>query len=257
MTDRPTCRSRMQAGERLYGTMAFELFTPGLTAILAEAGLDFVILDMEHSGAGIDTIKQQIACARGLPIEVWVRVPEKSYAAVATVLDAGAQGIMMPMLETEAEAKALVEWARYRPEGKRGLAFGMAHDDYRAKDPAGAMAFANARNVLIPLIETKKGIRNADAILAVPGIDIGWLGHFDLTNDLGITAQFDHEDFWDAVKTLGKAGKKHGKPLGIVDGDPAFVGRLVKNGFRILGFANDSAVLRNGMRAGVGSLRSL
>ena len=57
MTDRPTCRSRMQAGERLYGTMAFELFTPGLTAILAEAGLDFVILDMEHSGAGIDIIK--------------------------------------------------------------------------------------------------------------------------------------------------------------------------------------------------------
>ena len=95
-------RARLQAGERLHGTMAMELFTPGLTAILADCGYDFLFLDMEHSGAGIDTIKQQIAYARGLPIEVWVRVPEKSYAAVATVLDAGAHGIMLPMVETAA-----------------------------------------------------------------------------------------------------------------------------------------------------------
>ena len=206
MTPATGLRARLQAGERLYGTMAMELFTPGLTALLADCGYDFLFVDMEHSGAGIDTIKQQIAFARGLPIEVWVRVPEKSYAAVATVLDAGAQGIMLPMVETAAEAAALVEWARYRPEGKRGLAFGIGHDAYRARDPLATMAEANRRNVLIALIESRQGIENAESILAVPGIDLGWLGHFDLTSDLGIPAQFEAPAFTAALDRLAAAG---------------------------------------------------
>ena len=93
-------RQRLAAGERAFGTMAFEFFTPGLIPVLRAAGCEWVVLDTEHSGVGIETIKQQIAYARGLDIAVWVRVPEKSYAAVATVLDAGARGIMVPMLET-------------------------------------------------------------------------------------------------------------------------------------------------------------
>ena len=159
MNERPSVRERLAKGERCYGTMVFDLFTPATTAVLADCGYDFAILDTEHSGVGIETIKQQIAYARGLPIEVWVRVPEKTYAAVATVLDAGAQGVMVPMLETAEEAQALVSWARYQPEGKRGLAFGVGHDAYRGRDPQAAMAAANARNCVLGLIETREGHR--------------------------------------------------------------------------------------------------
>ncbi|HET6469648.1 MAG TPA: aldolase/citrate lyase family protein, partial [Geminicoccaceae bacterium] len=249
--------ARLAAGERCYGTMAFEFFTPGLTALLAGCGCDFVILDMEHSGAGIDTIKRQIAYARGLPIEVWVRVPEKSYAAVATVLDAGARGIMAPMLETPEEAGALVEWARYRPQGGRGLAFGIGHDGYLGQDPVGTMAAANERNVLIALIESRRGIDNAEAILATPGIDVGWLGHFDLTSDLGIPAAFGDPAFLTAVDRLVAAGARTGKPLGILDADPDLLRAFAGGGFRALGWASDLTALRTAMGLGIELLRGL
>ena len=257
MTTRPSIRQRLLAGERCCGTMAFDLFTPALTTVLANCGYDFVILDTEHSGVGIETIKQQIAYARGLPIEVWVRVPEKSYAAVATVLDAGAKGIMAPLLETPEQARELVEWARYRPEGKRGLAFGMPHDAYRGTDPIGAMAAANAEIVLIALIESRLGIENAEAILATPGIDVGWLGHFDLTSDLGIPARFDHPDFMACVDRLAAAGRATGKPLATLDGNPDLLRTMVGKGFSVLGYANDVAVLRAGFTAGLELLRGV
>jgi 2-keto-3-deoxy-L-rhamnonate aldolase RhmA len=176
-------RRRLYAGERVYGTMAFEFFTPGLIPLLHAAGCEYVVLDMEHSGVSIETIKQQIAYARGLGIAVWVRVPELRYAALARVLDAGADGVMVPMLETAEQAKDLVRFARYRPDGERGCAFGMAHDHYRPGDPAAVMQSANQRIVLIALIETAEGIENCAAIMATPGLDVGWLGHYDPVDD--------------------------------------------------------------------------
>ena len=256
MPTRPCVRARLAKGERIYGTMVFELFTPGLTAILAEAGLDFVILDTEHSGVGIETLKQQVAYARGLPIEVYARVPQLTYAAVATVLDAGAKGIMVPMLETPEQARDLVTFARYRPEGKRGCAFGMPHDGYQGGDVKAYMARANAENLLIALIETKKGIENADAIMATPGIDVGWIGHFDLTNDMGITADFEHTDFWAAVDKLAAAAKKHKKTAAGLDMSPAYLEKLHSKGFKMLGFGMDTAVLKTAYAAGMEQLRA-
>jgi 2-keto-3-deoxy-L-rhamnonate aldolase RhmA len=191
MTQARDIRRRLYAGERVCGTMAFEFFTPGLIPLLHGAGCDWVILDTEHSGVGIETIKHQIAYARGLDIAVWVRVPEIRYAAIAPMLDAGAQGIMVPMLETVAQAQELVAAARYRPEGARGCAFGVAHDGYRIGDAAAVIREANERIVLIGLIESRNGIENCEAIMATPGLDVGWLGHFDLSNDMGITGQFE------------------------------------------------------------------
>ena len=91
-------RATLRAGGNAYGTMAFEFFSPGLMTILAEAGADFVLLDTEHSGVGIETIKTQIAASRGLGIVPMVRVPGCHYHLIAPVLDAGAMGIMVPMM---------------------------------------------------------------------------------------------------------------------------------------------------------------
>ncbi len=230
---------------------------PGSPPILANAGYDFVILDMEHSGVGIDTIKAQIAYARGLDIEVWVRVREKRYAAVATVLDAGAQGIMLPMVETADEAAALVEWARYRPEGKRGLAFGIGHDAYAAGDPIATMRAANDRTVLIALIESRLGIESAAAILATPGIDIGWLGHFDLTSDLGIPGRFDEPLFEAMLEQFAAAGDATGKPLAIMHGEPTLLSRCAALGFRVLGAGSDVQAFRHGLESGRAMLEKL
>ncbi len=257
MTAGDGLRQRLARGERLFGVMAFELFTPGLTTMIAGAGYDFVILDMEHSGAGIETIKQQVAYARGLDLGVWVRVPDKRYAAVATVLDAGATGIMLPLTETAAEAAALVEWARYRPEGRRGLGFAVGHDDYRGGDPLATMATANERIVLIALIESARGVENARAILATPGIDLGWLGHFDLTADLAIPAAFDDPLFAAQLDALQAAAAAAGKPLAIMHGEPGLLERCAARGFTVFGQGSDVAAFKAGLTAGLAMLRGL
>ena len=100
-------RATLQAGGTAYGTMAFEFFSPGLMAILAGAGADFVLLDTEHSGIGIETIKMQIAASRGLGIVPMVRVHGCHYHLIAPVLDAGAMGIMVPMVESAPQAQQI------------------------------------------------------------------------------------------------------------------------------------------------------
>lgn len=250
-------RRRLYAGERVYGTMAFEFFTPGLIPLLQATGCEYVVLDMEHSGVGIETIKQQIACARGLDIAVWVRVREIRHAAIAPVLDAGADGIMVPMLETPEQARELVRAARYRPEGERGCAFGMAHDAYRADDPLAVMRAANERITLIGLIETARAIENCAAIMATPGLDVGWLGHYDLTNDLGITGQFDHPQLVSAAEQLAGACRAAGKTAASLDGNLEFLRAQATRGYRLLGYAQDIAVMRTGYTQGLAALRAI
>ncbi len=255
MTERPDpLRARLLRAETVVGTMAFEFFTPGLVPVLEAAGCAYVILDMEHSAVSIETIKQQIAAARGLNIEPWVRISQKNYATVAGVLDAGAKGIMAPMVETVSEAEDLVAWARYRPEGRRGLAFGVGHDAYRGNDAIVRMQQSNAETVMIALLESERGIENAGAILATPGMDVGWLGHFDLTNDLGITADFTHPRFLSAVDQLVAAGKMSGKALGFADGSIERVRAFAAKGFNVLGYANDVAALRTEIARGLAQI---
>src|SRR5262245_42657260 len=148
-------RAKLRKGGTAFGHMAFEFFTPGISQIMANAGCEFCIFDTEHSGAGIETIKQQVAYARGTSLVPMVRVPGSHYHLIAPMIDAGVMGIMVPMVETAEQAADIATWCRYRPQGVRGLAFGMAHDDYAGTDPIKAMRAANERTLVIALIETK------------------------------------------------------------------------------------------------------
>jgi 2-keto-3-deoxy-L-rhamnonate aldolase RhmA len=248
-------RAALLGGGTAFGTMAFEFFTPGLPAVLARAGADFVILDMEHSGVGIETIKGQIAASHGAGIVPMVRVPGCHYHLVAPVLDAGAMGIMVPMMETRAQAASLASWCRYRPEGVRGLAFNMAHDEYAGGDVTRKMAEANARTLTIALVETVDGIKNVDAIAAVPGIDVVWLGHYDLTNSMGITGQFDHPEFLAAVDRLVEACTRRGKAAGFLVTDTAAAVTWLKRGFRCVGYGTDIGLMQSALTAGIKGLR--
>jgi 2-keto-3-deoxy-L-rhamnonate aldolase RhmA len=115
-------------------------------------------------------------------------------------------GIMVPMVETAEQAKAFVDCTKYPPVGRRGAAFNVAaHDDYSGGAEADKIAQANARTMVIVLVETAKGIENVDAFAAVDGVDVVWLGHYDLTNFMGIPGQFDNPKFHMAVDNLGRS----------------------------------------------------
>jgi len=169
--------SKLLAGGTALGVMAFEFFTPGLARVLKSGGAEFVILDTEHSGAGMDTLKAAIAYARLSGLAPFVRVPGLARHLISPVLDAGALGIMVPMLETA---------TRPVPPGVlplsstwyRGLAFGMAQDDYRGGPVTEAIAAANNAILTIALIETATGLANADAIRACLRARSGLAGPF-------------------------------------------------------------------------------
>ena len=138
-------------------------------------------------------------------------MPRGEYHFIARALDVGALGVMVPMVGTAAEAAHIVACTRYPPAGRRGAAFGFAHDDYQGGDVAAKIAAIHERTLVIPQIETVEGLNNVEAIAAVPGVDALWLGHFDLTNFMGIPGGFRHPDYLAAVKRIVAACDAHGK----------------------------------------------
>jgi 2-dehydro-3-deoxyglucarate aldolase/4-hydroxy-2-oxoheptanedioate aldolase len=151
-------------------------------------------------------------------------------------------------VESVEQAKAIVEATRYPPNGRRGAAFSFAHDDYAPGDPHTKMKAADARNLVIALIETERGIEHVEAIAALPGIDVLWLGHFDLTNFLDIPGQFDNPKFVDAVKRIVAAGRKHKKGLGFMAADTAWANQFRELGFNMLATGTDHGILMAGVR---------
>ena len=240
-----------------FGPMIFESFSPGIPAIVAASGSDFVLFDMEHTGTGFETIKQMLAACRGLPLTPLVRVPAAEYHFVARALDMGAHGIMVPMVDSAAEAERIVRFAHYPPRGRRGAAFGAAHDHYRTGDPVRTMADARARTLVIAQIETPSGLEEVEKIAAIDGIDVVWVGHFDLTNFMGIPGEFENETYLAALRRVVAAAEAHGKQAGFLAPDAQWGRRYWELGFRMLGFGPDQALLRTAMTREVEALGQL
>ena len=185
-----------------------------------------------------------------------VRVPSRDYHHLARVCDMGAEGIMMPMVGTAAEAKRIVDCIKYFPEGSRGVALGIAHDDYRPAPVKTALAAANARTTIFALIETAEGVDNAAGIAAVPGIDCLWIGHFDLSVSLGIPGEFDNPKFTLAIDKVVAAARKHGKALGRLVSSVESGHELAAQGFDFICYSGDVWVLQTALAEAVGRLKT-
>jgi 2-keto-3-deoxy-L-rhamnonate aldolase RhmA len=209
-----TVKQKLARGECVYGTMIFEFNTTGIGRIVGEAGAEFVIYDAEHTGWSIETIRMLIAATQSSKALPMVGVPVGQETQLSRYLDLGAMGVVVPMVEREAQARTMVRAAKYPPDGTRGAAFGVAHDNYVAGPVTEKMASANQEGLVIAKIETVAGIENCDAIAAVEGIDCLWVGHLDLSVSMGIPGQFDHPAFLTAIENVARACDRHGKAAG-------------------------------------------
>jgi 2-dehydro-3-deoxyglucarate aldolase/4-hydroxy-2-oxoheptanedioate aldolase len=250
-------RAMCGSGRLHVGHFVVEFATPGIGHTLAGAGAEFCFLDMEHSGFSFDTVKATLRFLQAGGVPALVRVPSKAYADVARALDCGAEGVMVPMVGTAEEAAALVRHARYAPDGARGCAFGIAHDDYRAGPAATKMAAANARTTVVALIETAEGARNAEAIAATPGLDCIWVGHFDLSASLGVPGEFASAAYREAQGAICAAAKRHGKTLGKLVGSMAEAEQAVRDGFTLICYGGDVWLLQAAIAEGVRGVRAL
>jgi 2-dehydro-3-deoxyglucarate aldolase/4-hydroxy-2-oxoheptanedioate aldolase len=248
-------KQRLSEGGVSLGTMVFEFNTTGVARIAAGAGAEFVIFDLEHTGWSVETIRTLVASSGAADLVPMVRIPATEYHFVARVLDMGARGLMVPMVESEEQARTIVRSAKYPPQGRRGAAFGVAHDDYQTGDILATMRTANAEQLLIAQIETAAGVEQVDRIAGVEGIDVLWIGHFDLTNSLGIPGQFDHPDFHRAIDRVLSACRAHGKAPGFMAADVPTGRSLLSRGFRMLAYGGDLWIYQQALREGLAGLR--
>lgn len=249
-------KAKLKASAPTFGTMVFEFASTGIARIAAAAGAEFVIFDMEHTGWGMDTIRTLLAAASGADLVPIVRVPATEYHFLARALDLGARGLMVPMVESAEQAQRIVQSAKYPPAGRRGAAFGVAHDGYRGGDPVNKMRTADAETVLIAQIETERGLENLDAIAAVDGIDVLWIGQNDLTNFLGIPGQADHPRYLEAVRRVLDAVKRNRKAAGFMTTDASQGRALLAQGFRMLAYSGDIWIYQRGLADGLSALRA-
>ena len=253
-------KTRLAAGETVYGTMVFEFLSAGLPQILTNAGADFVFYDMEHSGFSIAEIKTQFALCRGLGIQPLVRPPDTTYANTAQLLDLGAQGLLFQMCETAEQAEEFVRWTRYPPEGRRGAMFGGAHDDYLGAD--GTLGVpeiidrAHQRTMVCVLIESAKGLANAEEIMSVPGVDVAHLGHGDLSLSLEVPGDTAHPTMQAGIDTILAACEAHGKAAACLAGSVETGVEWVRRGFRMVSYSFDIGLLGGALAAGIRQIRS-
>jgi 2-dehydro-3-deoxyglucarate aldolase/4-hydroxy-2-oxoheptanedioate aldolase len=230
--------------------MVAEFATPGIARLAARAGADFVLFDMEHTGYGFERMRWVLAAARSASVAPFLRVPDAAYDLVARGLDIGALGLMVPAVESAEEARVVVEAARYPPLGRRGLGL-LFRDDWHPDGVPATLAERNEETLVIVQIETAAGLAAVEEIAAVDGVDLLWVGHFDLSASLGIPGRFTAGEFDRAVDRILGAGK----PVGIVSPSAADAAAAVERGFRCVGLGFDVWLYEDTLQAGISQLR--
>ena len=222
---------------------------------MAQGGFESVTVDLQH---GVQDYLSMVACFQAMqvhPVLPMVRVPWNEPGIVGKVLDAGAYGVICPMINTVEEATALVSYMRYPPAGKR------SNGPIRASIygvGTSYQATANDEILCMPMIETQQAIDNLDAILDVPGIDAVYVGPSDLSFSRGGSPTLDQEgaEAIDTYKKILEATKKRGQFAGIHTGKPEYAARMIKMGFNMVTLSNDSGLLLNAARAAVKAARA-
>ena len=228
---------------QMRGAMVFEFFSPGIPIILKNAGCEFIIFDMEHGGLSLEQFKTLSIISNANKIAPFIRIPEINYNYIARALDLGAAGIMTPMVNTPDDVLRIVQSSKYPPLGKRGAGFGFAHDDYINKDPLLYIKKANETLINIIQIESKIALENVREIASIDGVDCLWVGHFDLTNFLGIPGDFNSKIYLEAINEIVVAAKSNNKSLGIMVNNKEELLTYSKLGFNMIAVGTEMNIL--------------
>ena len=251
----PTLREMTRHRRLKVGTSIFEFNSPGLPHIMKAAGAEWVFIDMEHSGFGFESVKWLLQSAKAAELPAFVRVPSSRYDRIARALDVGAEGLVLPMVESADEARHIVDCTKYLPQGHRGVALQVAHDDYRPGPVLKKLRDANRRTAIMALIETVPGLESVEEIAAVPGIDCVGIGHFDLSNSLGVAGQFSHPRFRRAVKRVNAAALANHRSIFRMVASAAEAARLYRDGADMIAYSGDIWVMFQAMQAGMDAVR--
>jgi len=239
-------RKRLYDGETLVGCF-LNLGSPLTAEIMGRAGFDFAVIDLEHGSGTEADVLSQLHALEATDSGVIVRVESHERQRAHRMLDLGAEGIMFPRVDSASDAARAVAGLRYPPHGVRGVAtanracaFGTTSREY--------LETSGSTLLGVVQIESETALSSVDAIAAVDGADVLFVGPMDLTQSLGIVGQFDHPRYADALEVVSDAARRHDKSLGILMAYPEDFDRYHALGFRLIACGSDGTLLNAGAR---------
>ncbi|WP_394551734.1 HpcH/HpaI aldolase/citrate lyase family protein [Agromyces sp. MMS24-JH15] len=244
----PTLRDALEAAERPLAGMWVCTGSPLVAEIAAGSGLDWVLIDMEHAPNGLESVLAQLQAVAASPVTPVVRVPSHDPATIKQVLDLGAQNLLVPMVETRADAEAVVAAARYPPRGIRGVGSALGRSA-RWNRVEGYLAHADAHVSLFVQVETAAAVANSAEIAAVDGVDGVFVGPSDLAASMGHLGAQTHPDVVAAVLAVFDTVRAAGKPVGVNAFDPAIAAAYLDAGARFILVGADVTLLARGSEA--------
>lgn len=233
-------KNELLIGGMATGLIITELGSPMVGPMLHAAGVDFMIVDMEHGSFCYEAVAAMIAACRGTRIVPYVRIPEIRRECITKVLDAGAQGVLVPGIESAHDVERCVEYARYAPAGRRGVSLRKCHTGFSPSTRVAYTAEANRRIMIMGQIETTRGVEMVDELAAADGLDLLFIGPSDLTHCLSPTSDNNVDVLLDkALATIIDAGKRHGKIIGVNTADAQVAAKLLAQGVRFVSMGTD------------------
>lgn len=228
---------------------------PASAEIMARAGFDWLAIDMEHSPITLDSAQELIRVIDLNGVRPVVRLSSNDPVQAKRVLDAGARGLIVPMVNSGEEAAAAVAMAKYPPQGRRS--FGLARAQDYGPGFGSYVRKANADVLVVVQIEHIDAVENAEAILSTPGVDAFFIGPYDLSGSMGIPGRLEHPKVRAAVRRVTELGRRLGVPAGvhIVEPDPAEALRRVREGFKFIALGTDFLYLGGACRGDLGTVR--
>ena len=247
-------REKLINGETVLGTMIQELRSPAVPILFANAGYDFVFIDMEHGARNMETVADMIKTARYAGITPFVRVPDLQYHLIARCLDAGAQGFMVPRIETREQAEKAVAYSKYPPMGERGCSINKGHNNYKGDDLISFIKNANEENFVILQIERKAAMDDLDNILSVEGVDGAVLGPNDMAVSYGVQNDLNSPLMNEIFTKVLETGKKYGVYTGMHIGNLQKLIEWKNKGMQLITYNTDIGFLNAGAALGIKEL---
>ena len=244
----PTFRDDLTGTDRPLAGMWVCSGSPLVAEICAGAGLDWLLVDMEHSPNGLESVLTQLQAVAAYPVTPVVRVPVGDPVTIKQVLDLGAQNLLVPMVSSVDEARAAVDAVRYPPRGRRGVGSALARSA-RWNRVDGYLGNADDHVSLFVQIETAAGVDAAAEVAAVDGVDGVFVGPSDLAASMGLLGQQAHPEVVAAVRRAFEGVRGAGKPVGVNAFDPAVARSYVDAGASFVLVGADVALLARGSEA--------
>ena len=237
-------KDKMYSGNFCLGTWLF-LPSPDVVEIIGLAGLDFVVIDMEHSPITYENTSAMIAAAESKGIAPYVRISRLSASHILRTLDTGAHGIQIPHVETAEDAKNIIKYSKYHPLGERGMAPSTRAGKYTLKTDKHLLKKANDETLIVLTLESESSLDKVAEMTEIEGVDVIYIGPYDLSQAMGLPGEVDHPDVINKMEHIFSLINKSGKISGSFANTPQRAKRLKDIGVNYLTCETDGTLLRS------------